>query len=860
MSSWLKLAATAALGATLCAAAPAPSALPAETRAFLNQNCIACHGAESPQAGLRLTTASFDLNDQHTREVWVRIHDRVRDGEMPPPAAGSLEAGKKSAFLQGLADSIIAYERSEATVRGRSVLRRLNRYEYENTVRDLLAAPWLDLRDSLPEDGIVRRFNKSGQALDVSHVQMARYMSAADEAMRLALAAAHEPERTERYYVREDKRFINRMRFSPFNNHPERATIPILDFEAQPDVLAETALMTVGASDPATRELEGFAVTNGTYTGNQYHFENFQAPAGGRYRLRFNAFSLWVHTYWAPPGKSTDKSRGEWWHPDRERTEKGRTVEPLTIYALSDGGQRLLGSFDVTPEPGVHEIEVELLPGERIKPDAARLFRSRPGFIGSPHATEDGIPGVAYRWMEVDGPISRDEAKESYRRLFGDLWFQRADDGSLNIQPRSNEDAERLLRAFMARAYRRPVAEAEVKRYLGIIEARLEKAGFAEAMLAGYTAVLCSPGFLYLEEEPGELDDHALASRLSYFLWNSPPDERLRDAAAAGKLQAPDSLQQEAKRLLADERSTDFLHAFLDYWLDLRKVGDTTPDQTFYPDYYLDDLLTESALKETQLYMERLLRDDLPAARIIDSDFTYLNAHLARHYGLPEVEGVAMRPVKLPADSPRGGLLTQASILKLTANGTTTSPVLRGAWILERILGQPSPPPPPSTPAVEPDTRGATTIREQLDKHRSIESCAVCHRKIDPPGFALESFDILGGFRSQYRSTEEGAAVEGIGKNGHVFTFRVSQPVDASGELDGRPFEDIREFKKLLLAEERQIARNLAEQLIVYSTGAPVRFSDRAEVERILDAAKPSGYGVRTIVETIIQSELFTHK
>jgi len=856
----LKSLALVGLGSLLYAASSSPNAMPTGARAFLDQRCIACHGSDNPQAGLDLTAIGFDLDDQHNRDRWVRIHDRVRDGEMPPPAIGKLDHAAKKAFLSPLADAIVAYEQSEAATRGRSVLRRLNRYEYENTLRDLLAAPWLDLKDSLPEDGIVRRFNKSGQALDVSHVQMARYMAAAGEAMELALAAAFELETTEKYYVREEKRFINRMRFSPFNNHPERATIPILGFEAQPDVLAETVPMTVGASDPETRELEGFAVTNGTYTGNEYHFDRFAAPVGGRYKLRINAFSLWVHTYWAPPGKSTDVTRGVWWHPDRESTEKGRTIEPLTIYAYSDGGQRLLGSFDVSSEPAIHEIEVDLLPGEKIKPDAARLFRSRPGFIGSPHATEDGMPGVAYRWMEVTGPLDRVRAPESYRRLFGDLHHRRDADGRLYVTPRSDSDAERLLRAFMARAYRRPVQEAEVARYLSIIKARLQTAGFADAMLAGYTAVLCSPGFLYLEETPGALDDHELASRLSYFLWNAPPDQRLREQASGGALTDGKNLRNEAERLLSDPRSKDFVHAFLDYWLDLRKLGDTTPDQTLYPDYYLDDLLTESALKETQLFVERLLADDLPAARLVDSDFTYLNAHLAAHYGLPPVDGVAMRPVKLPADSLRGGLLTQASVLKITANGTTTSPVIRGAWVMERLLGQPPPPPPPSVPAVEPDTRGATTIREQLDKHRSVESCAVCHRKIDPPGFALEAFDVLGGFRSRYRSTEEGDPVEGIGKNGHVFTFRHSQPVDAGGEYNGAEFADVREFKQVLLADERQVARNLVEQFVVYSTGAPVRFADRAEVERILDAAEPNRYGVRSLVHAILESELFTHK
>ncbi|MBI1352810.1 MAG: DUF1592 domain-containing protein [Acidobacteria bacterium] len=845
-----------ALAPTALWAAPKPA--PAEARSFLDARCVACHGASNPQAGLDLSAAGFDLEDPANLERWVRIHDRVRDGEMPPAAVGTLSDADKQPFLDTVAARIVEHEQARDAAQGRSTLRRLNRYEYENTLRELLATPWLELRGSLPEDGIVRRFNKVGRALDVSHVQMARYLDTADKAMRLTLDAYLRPSTTRRYYARDQKRFIGRMRYSSFNRHPERASIPVLGFEAQPDVLAETVPISVGEADPETREHEAYAFTASTYTGNEYHFDEFTAPVGGAYKLRFSAYSLWVHTLW---NNNNSKDRAPWWHPDRERTAKGRTVEPVTIYAMSPGGQkRLLGSFDVSPEPAVHELEAYLLPGEQIRPDAARLFRSRPGFIGSPEATEEGMPGVAYRWMEVEGPRP---SEEGYRRLFGELPATRTESGELAVKSTSEGDAERLLRAFLGRAYRRPVREDEVRRYLSIVQSRLEsgRSSFQEALLAGYTAALCSPGFLYLEEWPGRLDSHALASRLSYFLWNSPPDAELRALADEGALEKPEVLRKQAARLLADPRTERFLNAFLDYWLDLRKLGDTTPDQTLYPDYYLDDLLLESALRETQLFVGELLRRDLPAANLIDSDFTFLNQRLARHYGVPGVNGVAMRAVELPADSVRGGLLTQAGVLKITANGTTTSPVLRGTWILERLLGQPPPPPPPAIPAIEPDTRGATTIREQLEKHRSTASCAVCHRKIDPPGFALEAFDVLGGFRGRYRSTEEGEPVEGIGKNGHVFTFRASQPVDASGELDdGRRFDDVRGLKELLLDDERQIARNLVEQLIVYATGEPASFADRAEVERLVSSVEPSGYGVRSIVSAVVESELFRRK
>jgi hypothetical protein len=269
----------------------------------------------------------------------------------------------------------------------------------------------------------------------------------------------------------------------------------------------------------------------------------------------------------------------------------------------------------------------------------------------------------------------------------------------------------------------------------------------------------------------------------------------------------------------------------------------------------------ESALAETQMFVGKMVRENLPIANLVDSRFTFLNSKLAQHYGLPAVEGVQMREVELPSGSVRGGLLTQASVLTVTANGTTTSPVLRGVWILERILGDPPPPPPPGAGAVEPDTRGATTIREQLDKHRADASCASCHRKIDPPGFALEGFDVVGAARDRYRSTEEGERVSGFGKNGWAFEFRLGKPVDASGVMaTGEKFRDVTEFKRLLLQDRRQIARNLTKQLVTYATGAPPGFADRAEIERILDAAERDGSGMRSLIYRIIESRLFTSK
>jgi hypothetical protein len=273
-------------------------------------------------------------------------------------------------------------------------------------------------------------------------------------------------------------------------------------------------------------------------------------------------------------------------------------------------------------------------------------------------------------------------------------------------------------------------------------------------------------------------------------------------------------------------------------------------------------MLTEAALTETRLYFRAMMDENMPARTIVDSDFTFANEHLANHYGLKGVKGIAMRRVTLPAKSPRGGLMTQAAVLKVTANGTTTSPVVRGKWIMERIVGKPMPPPPAAVPAVEPDIRGAVTIRQQLDKHRADEACAVCHRKIDPPGFALESFDVLGGWRERYRATaiaEE--PVIGWGKNGWPYQFFHAQPVETGGQLvEGKSFRDIRDLKQILIDDEVQLARNLARQFTVYATGAPVRFSDRDTVERIVAHTKSKGYRIRDLLHGVIQSDLFLTK
>lgn len=844
----------------LPAAKPAPRKVDesAAVRSMITTRCLECHDQETQKGGLDLSSLKYDLGDEREFATWVKVHDRVRDGEMPPPNSEHPTPQERAAFKNQLAKNLITAEDAQITPIGRTVLRRINRYQYENTVRDLLQAPWLQLKDMLPEDGQAHRFNTVGEALDVSHVQMSRYLQAADYALRqVTVPRAVQPETTtKKYYARDEGAFVG-----AYNTGPEvRSTFPVVGFKEDQAHLKQP--YSVGDADPKTRDEEGVGVVLSTYEPTEIRWTRFRAPVAGRYKLRFMAHTIWIGP---KPGKN-------WWVPDYANISVGRRTEPILVY--SDRSPRLLrkiGQFDATPEAVTHELDVWLLQGESIRPDAVRFFRPRPGDMRNPWATPEGQPGVSFRWVEVEGPLYDGWPTPGHKLLYSDLPLKQNDKKVEITATDPSKDAERLLRGFLQKAYRRPINDGDVARFLPVIKRAMDEGySFQDAMLAGYSAVLCSPGFLYFDEKPGKLNPYALASRLSYFLWNTAPDEQLLALAKSGQLAKPEILRAQTNRLLDDKRSRQFVDAFLDYWLDLRNINANDADVLLYPDYQLDDLLVDSSVQETQQFFAELLKNDMPVKNIVASDWAMLNERLANHYGVQKegdttINGVDLKRVALPPDSPRGGLMTQTSILKVTANGTSTSPVLRGAWIMERILGEPPPPPPPSVPAIEPDTRGATTVRELLDKHRALPSCASCHKKIDPAGFALESFDVMGGWRDNYRALGDGGGkfqkITGFGHNGVRFTFAAGPVVDSSGELpDGRAFKDVRELKALLAQDDAKLARNLARQMLIYGTGAPVRFNDRPKVEAILNRAKVSGYGVRTLVQEIVQSDLFLNK
>ena len=366
-----------------------------------------------------------------------------------------------------------------------------------------------------------------------------------------------------------------------------------------------------------------------------------------------------------------------------------------------------------------------------------------------------------------------------------------------------------------------------------------------QAIKLGLKAILMSPRFLYFDEGADEqLDDYQLATRLAYLLWSSMPDEKLLDAAAEGELQDPKNRRAHALRMLQDDRAKEFIVGLTEAWLRLDKLGGMPPDPSTFKSYY-KDRLKEDMLAETHAYFEHFLNEDLPVEQMLDSDFTFVNADLANHYGLSEVEGPEMRKVRLPENSRRGGLLGHASILTLTANGVETSPVVCGIWVLENILGTPPSPPPPDVEPLEPDLRGATTIREQLRKHREVETCRDCHQKIDPLGFPLEFFDPVGAFREDYFA----------GKN------KPRLVIDGHGELaSGEVVQDERDLKQLLVKRKKQFARTIVDKLMTYAVGRPMTFRDEDAIQELLSKTSEHDYRLRQILLEVVSSDTFASK
>jgi Protein of unknown function (DUF1592)/Protein of unknown function (DUF1588)/Protein of unknown function (DUF1585)/Protein of unknown function (DUF1587)/Protein of unknown function (DUF1595) len=788
---------------------------PVETRGqesapLVQKFCLDCHGATKPERGLNLSQLTWNPTTDGNFETWVKVFDHVQAKKMPPADAEQPSDAERTDFLKRLQPSLLAWNQRQQRERGRVSLRRLNRVEYENTLHDLLGVD-VPLKQILPEDTPLDGFDTVADGLRLSPLHIEKYLEAADVALEAAIQLQPAPK--------------------PVNKK--------IFFKEQPGIRKNLA-----EEKSILRELDNgvvlFADASYIVTIKDIHLER-----AGEYRLKLKGWAF--------------------------QSEKPVV---LAMYGgdYRSGTKRMLAYFDMTPEkPREVEFVTRLEQGTYLYPAPVDVETAPDGkAVWGNGGKEYAGSGLALEWFEIEGPLVDSWPPPQTKKLFGDLPinFIKGQEKNQNsratvYQVETNDppaDAERLLKAFAERAFRRPLQAGEIAEIVAVVQKELAAGSpFVEAVRVGYRAILTSPEFLHLEAQPGKLDDYALATRLSYFLWSTMPDEELLRLAREQKLSSPAVLREQTERMLADAKSEEFVKNFIGQWLDLRNIEATAPDMRLYPEF--DELLKLSMVQESEAFFQELLQHDLSVVNIVDSSFAMLNRRLAQHYEIENIPGEQFRKVELKPEQHRGGVLTQAAVLKVTANGTVTSPVLRGAWVMKRILGEPPPPPPANVSTIEPDTRGATTIREQLAKHRSVESCAGCHKLMDPPGFALENYDVIGSWRERYRSIEKGERPTTKLRGRPIHEYKLGPPVDASGELaDGRTFANLSDFKKLLLDRQEQIVRNLAERLLTYGTGASLQFADRDALEKMVQQSATQQHGFRSLIHEVVQSPVFQMK
>jgi mono/diheme cytochrome c family protein len=789
------------------------SAFQSRVQPLLQTYCTDCHGGEKPKAKIDLTGPRTAAQLSGDRDLWFRVLDQIKSGHMPPKDEEQPSPAEREIVIAwvraDLTNALLARQRAE----GRSRLRRLSRGEYANTIEDLLGVrPPVTSR--LPADGRVEGYDKVGSALPLSAEGAAGYLKLADVILQSVLQPQPQvPAVPRAAAVGSRQPFDPKRTIRVMAEESEQSKGHILEL---PDGITKVSFNTDNTSGPLLNLGE--------------------ARKPGLHRVRMSVY-----------GYQTDKPL------------------PFGIYAgITKSYPQIIelrGVLEAPPgKAAVVEAEVYLSTGDLndLAPYGDRI-RLVPFGLGvqvpkNSLASQCRGPGLAVQWVEIEEPETPLPGARFLRADFREIFAAGG-----------KADRETLLKAARAtfarvgaRLFRRDLTADEIAALAQRFTAQLDaKASPDDALRECFIDLLTTPDFLCVIEEPGRLNNFALASRLSYFLWNSTPDEALLDLARAGKLSDSRVLEIQTDRMLKDPRANRFVENFTDQWLGLRAIDDTTPDSKLYPEYARNDLLKRSSLYETRAFFQRMLQQNLSVREFVAADWTFMNEALARNYGVPGISGARLQRVTFPADSPFGGLWTQPAVLKVTANGTFTSPVKRGVWVAERLLGIPIPPPPPDIPAVEPDTRGAKTLREQLALHSSKGSCAACHAKFDPYGFALESFDVTGASRKNYRQLNPAST----GKNQELNTWVDGLPVDCRGETpDGKPFADIRELRRILAENPAQLARGVTRHLVTYATGAPVTRLDQPAIESIVQSTTKDSYGLRSLVQGVVQSELFRWK
>jgi formylglycine-generating enzyme required for sulfatase activity len=817
---------------------PIAPGFPHKAMPLFDAHCMDCHDADTHKGGLDLSSLAWNPQDPENFARWIRVFDKVDHGEMPPPQEKRPAPALRAEFTQSLRAALHTHSLQQQQRQGRVVYRRLNRAEYQQTIRDLFDVN-TPIEDLLPADPSEGGFDTIGNALHLSAAHLERYLETADTLLRDAtLLYPKPPSRILRtdlsdIWLTKPEHSQHMWSFSPEGFLAIRAFrgrgVRDLDWSPEvPDALYRFKVRARAMLDDA-----------GDSGGAGKAASRVSPERKGQGGLRLN--NLWPQT---GPDPRMTLSLGI-----SSRNASGTVLHPRYYEASPTEFRDFIYEARV---PRTHTLQIAPY---RIIPD-------QPGQEGGKF---HGMCAVIES-IEIEGPLFEIWPPRGHRLLYGDLPLRACpprDDGSRFevASSRPEDDARRILATALPKLFRRPVSDSELQEVLAPFQEQTAKGTrFDEALRESFKLALCSPEFLFLRETPGRLDDFALASRLSYGLWSSTPDDTLLELARQGSLHSPEVLRQQTERLLNDPRSARFARHFLANWLNLRDIDATQPDTKLFTEF--EGQLQDAMLAESEAFWRTLVQENLDVSHIVHSDFAMLNERLAEHYGIPGVRGDTIRKVALDASSPRGGFLTQGAVLKVSANGTLTSPVVRGAYVLERILGTPPEPPPKGVPAIEPDIRGATTIRAQLEKHRSDAACSVCHAKMDPPGFALESFDVTGRWRTHYRILGDENRTKTVTLPGDVHRLFLEGPkVDPSATMaDGFAFGDIRGFKERLRAQPEVLARALTEKLVSQLTGARPQFADREEIEALVQTTRAEGFGVRTLIHAVIQSRLFTHK
>ncbi|MFN0108833.1 MAG: DUF1592 domain-containing protein [Blastocatellia bacterium] len=792
---------------------------------FLAENCIACHSAKKASGELNLEQFKTAAAVTEHREQWEMVLLKLRTGEMPPKGAPKPDAAELKAVITWLESEFDRADRMAKPDPGRVTARRLNRAEYNNTVRDLLGVTFKPA-DDFPQDDSGYGFDNIGDVLSLSPVLMEKYLTAAETVARTAVFGAGQL-----------KPRVERLR--PPTGKIKSTTTPITDYD-----------------------LTGLGLPNSLHTTHRFPVEGdytFKVFLGGIRPAGSEPLplALWidgklVKTFdFDPDGIasfSVDRQDfGSMTYDFRARVPAGDHWLAVSIQRVYEGLPPSYGGPNPSkrPEPPKPEFKPPRreIPPERLA-EIKKQFEAR--IAEKVPVNEARISGV-----DVIGPYNQTKGAsvESQKKVFvcGHTGQHQAEG---HHQPTC---AEKIIGNLARRAYRRPVTPDEVRRLTTFV-ALAQKQGdsFEEGLVQAIQAMLVSPHFLFRIEQsvstptvreradlqPQPIGQHELASRLSYFLWSSMPDDELLQLADQRKLRRPEVLAAQVQRMLKDPKSEALVENFAGQWLELRRLESVKPDRDRFPQF--DEYFRLSARRETELFFDHIIRQDRSLLDFIDADYTFLNERLARFYKIPGVSGPEFRKVVLPTDANRGGILTQASVLTVSSYATRTSVVLRGKWILDNVLNAPPPPAPPGVPNLDETKTGtAMTLRQQMEQHRTNPTCAACHARLDPLGFGLENFDAIGGWR----------------------TMDGKFPIDSSGVLpDGRSFKGVGELKTILKADRASFAEGVTDKLLTYALGRGLERYDKPVVKQIARNVAAKEYKFSSLVMEIVNSLPFQYR